>query len=162
MTKTCALCSAAFSTEDKRRKFCGVSCYRKQQTDKPNAGTFAAGSRPWNRDIKGIHLSPASEFKRGQVAINHAEVGSVRIRDDKNGRPRAFVKTAEPNQWTLRAVLTWEAINGPVPRGKVVHHKDRDSLNDDADNLDALTRAEHLAEHRDDLEAAKHQAWGGI
>ena len=31
-----------------------------------NKGTFKKGNNPWNKGLKGIHLSPASEFKEGQ------------------------------------------------------------------------------------------------
>lgn len=42
-----------------------------------------------------------------------------------------------------------------MARGLVIHHRDRDSLNDAPANLQALTRKEHAAEHRSELEAAR-------
>jgi hypothetical protein len=30
-----------------------------------NAYSFPNGHKPWNKDLKGIHLSPKSEFKKG-------------------------------------------------------------------------------------------------
>ena len=42
----------------------------------------------------------------------------------------------------------------PVARGLVIHHRDRDSLNDAPTNFQALTRKEHAAEYRGELEAA--------
>lgn len=33
-----------------------------------------------------------------------------------------------------------------------VHHKDRDKLNDDIDNLELVSKAEHLEEHRPDFD----------
>lgn len=95
----------------------------------------------------------------GFPADNHLPVGTVRIRTrhGRGGERRAWVKVAEPNSWKLRAQVVWEAANGPLPRGHVVHHKDGDKLNDALDNLEALTKASHLAEHvevyRDDLVA---------
>ena len=76
-------------------------------------------------------------------------VGTVRHRTYR-GVVRAWVKVAEPKKWRQRALVNWEAANGPLPKGKLVHHKDRNPLNDDPSNLQALTRAEHLAEHRDE------------
>lgn len=120
------------------------------------AHSFPAGHKPWNKDLKGIHLSPGSEFIRGQDAHNKCPVGTVTIRRRaRNDELRAYVKVAEPSTWKLRAVLVWEKANGPLPVGKLVHHKDRDSLNDALNNLEALTRREHIAEHRGDLLAAK-------
>jgi hypothetical protein len=107
----------------------------------------------------GQHLSNATEFQPGQDAHNRLPVGAVTIRRETHtGLDRAWVKTAEPNVWRKRAVVVWEAVNGPVPRGSVVHHRDRDSLNDAIENLQALTRKEHADEHRGELEAARAAA----
>ncbi len=100
----------------------------------------------------GQRISPRTEFRPGNPAHNKLAVGSTRVRKEANtGLLRAWVKTAEPNVWRKRAVVVWEAIHGPLPRGSVVHHQDRDSLNDDPDNLAGLTRKEHTAEHRREL-----------
>jgi hypothetical protein len=83
-------------------------------------------------------------------------VGTVRIRTNykRGGVKRAWVKTAEPNTWRLRAVVNWELENGPVPIGKVLHHKDRNKLNDAVCNLEPKSRAEHIAEHRSEFSKA--------
>ncbi|MGN8062759.1 HNH endonuclease signature motif containing protein [Ralstonia sp. 22111] len=102
--------------------------------------------------MKGIHLSPKSEFKKGRTTHNRLPVGSETIRRDKgSGASRVYRKVAEPNVWRLRAVLVWESLNGPVPKGCVVHHKDKDSMNDAPGNLECLSRAEHAREHKHDL-----------
>lgn len=101
---------------------------------------------------KGQRPSVATEFRRGQHAHNKAAVGEVRIRiETHTGLSRAWIKIAEPNAWQKRAVVVWVSAHGPLKRGLVIHHKDRDSLNDSIDNLQALSRAEHLEEHRDDV-----------
>ncbi len=102
----------------------------------------------------GQRLSPSTEFKPGQVARNKLPIGSVRIREETHtGLLRAWVKVAEPNVWQKRAILVWESMRGPLPKGWVVHHKDRDSLNDHPDNLVGMTRRDHAAEHRRELQA---------
>ncbi len=99
--------------------------------------------------MKGIHLSPDSEFKPGHDSGRSKPIGYVAIRTrSRDGRERAWVKIGEPNRWMLRARLTWISVNGPIPDGCLVHHRDRNPLNDDIANLEAMTRAEHLAEHR--------------
>jgi hypothetical protein len=104
----------------------------------------------------GEHRSAATEFKPGQDAHNRLPVGSVRVRRETHtGLDRAWVKTAEPNEWRKRAVVVWEAIHGPVPRGSVAHHRDRNSLNDEPANLQAMTRKEHADERRGELIAAR-------
>ena len=99
----------------------------------------------------GQRLSIATEIKPGTPAHNHLPVGSERVRREERGKLRAWVKVAEPSRWRLRAVVVWEKTHGPLPAGKVVHHRDRNSLNDNPSNLQALTRAEHTAEHRREL-----------
>lgn len=100
----------------------------------------------------GQRLSPATEFKKGQAAHNRVPVGTERVRTFR-GVQRAWVKVAEPNVWRERAKLVWEEHNGPIPRGRTIHHRDRDTLNDAPDNLQALTRREHALEHLDEVRA---------
>jgi hypothetical protein len=63
--------------------------------------------------------------------------------------------------WGLRHDATGKGpgveANGSLPRGSVVHHKDRNSENDALDNLQAMTRAAHAEEHRSEMNAAQ---WG--
>jgi hypothetical protein len=175
ITKTCEICGSAYQVKPYRAnkaRFCSQQCGgkwhmsvrampndhkvgNKWRAGQPPENAFHAGHAPWNRGLKGIRLSPETEFKKGQRSHKRMPVGTVSIRPDKNGVPRAFVKIADPNSWRLRAVVVWEGENGPVPPGKVIHHKDRDSLNDAPSNLDALTRKEHIAEHRRDFHRAK-------
>ena len=51
--------------------------------------------------------------------------------------------------------LVWERAHGPIPKGFVIHHLDRDPLNDAITNLQLQTRAEHLLEHRPEVEAKR-------
>lgn len=147
MVVICFECKTEFDTTDKRRKFCELKCYWASAKKNPNKGTFN-GQPPWNKDMKGIHLSPATEFKAGQRGPNWMPISSTVIHRNKQDSPRVWIKVAEPNEWRPRAVVVWEAKNGPLPKGKLVHHIDRDSLNDRPANLQALTRAEHINEHR--------------
>lgn len=102
----------------------------------------------------GQHLSPRTEFKPGQAAHNRLPVGSVTVRR-LDGVERAFVKIAEPSVWRERAKVVWEQEHGvAIPKGKVIHHRDRDALNDAPSNLVALTRAEHAIEHGSEVQAA--------
>lgn len=178
MSKTCERCASVFSFQAYRietARFCSRRCRSQWVASLPHAGgrgkpkpsakgnryrvglkpsnAFEAGHQPWNKNLKGIHLSPVSEFKPGPRPDRQAAIGAVRIRV-RNGCRRAFVKVQQPNVWRLRAVKVWEDANGPVPNGCVIHHDDRDSLNDALGNLICLTRAAHLAEHRNEHASA--------
>lgn len=120
---------------------------------------FRKGGIPWSKlHAKGMHLSPASEFKPGMRPANWRPIGTVKIRTHKGDLPRAWVKVANPNIWRLRAVVVWEATHGPLPAGRVVHHRDRDQLNDAPENLQALTRSAHNQEHSAELTASRRRA----
>ena len=102
---------------------------------------------------QGEHRSSITEFKPGQQPHNKLPVGTLRIRRETNtGSLRAWVKISEPNTWLKRSILVWESLNGPLPKGYVVHHKDRNSLNDASTNLQELSRRDHAEEHREELQ----------
>jgi len=179
LEKTCEICGSLFSVRPYRAataRFCSGHCrgvfvgtlpHIKNPGHRPwlignkfaaghrNATTFKPGDRPWNADMKGIHLSPESEFKPGRQVIR-LPIGTVRTRQRKrDNRPRAYIKVAEPNSWRLRAQMVWEAHHGPMKRGMVIHHHDRDTLNDDIANLRCMTKAEHITEHQQELREAR-------
>ena len=45
-------------------------------------------------------------------------------------------------------ILVWEALNGPVPDGHVVHHESHIHFDNRPDNLTLMTVSEHSAHHR--------------
>jgi hypothetical protein len=157
---TCEQCGAPFVREksgDRPIRFCNSACYQafRKATGYNMGGTFKPGLEPWNKNLKGIHLSPHSEFKKGCESNRLLPIGSTAIRICKGKKPRRFIKVAMPNKWELNAVYVYEQANGKVKKGNVVHHKDRDSLNDAIGNLQEMTRAEHIEEHRAEHQAAK-------
>lgn len=42
----------------------------------------------------------------------------------------------------------WEQANGPIPKNMVIHHKDFNRGNCNLNNLELLTRAEHMKLHK--------------
>jgi hypothetical protein len=81
----------------------------------------------------------------------------VTVRKDKQGNPRAWVKVADPKDWRPRAVVIWESIHGRLPEGQIVHHENRNTLDDRPENLVAISRSEHLQEHRTEFEDLRRQ-----
>lgn len=111
---------------------------------------FTKGHKPWNKDLKGIHLSPDTEFKSGRVGEKHMPVGYLTVRTHR-GVDRRFIKTEEPNIWVPYARYVWENEVGEIPENWIVHHKDRDTLNDNIENLQAMSREDHMIEHYGEL-----------
>lgn len=128
-----------------QRNFCSSECSKKNTV-------FKKGNDPWNKDLKGIHLSISSEFKKDKISLTKCPIGTVKVRvRNRDNRPRAFIKICQPNKWELRAKWIWMIHHGEIPKGYVIHHKDRDTLNDSIENLECLTRSEHILEHSQDL-----------
>ena len=158
----CDQCGKGFkrSKHPKRNiRFCGRSCFHAwRKENNVLTGCFQKGNKPWNKDLKGIHLSPESEFKKGQDPINKLPVGSVQIRRrKKDNNEHAYVKTAEPDKWGLRCYVEWEKRYGPVPKGLIIHHIDRNTLNDNLTNLSLESRATHMNEHRPEFEQKRKE-----
>ena len=110
-------------------------------TNRTNTGQFQKGHKTWNKDLKGIHLSPASEFKKGGLVgdrhhswaggVQHNKVDCTYLHDGCNKRVR-------------RPRRVYETHKGRIPPGFVVSHKDGDRYNDSPDNLEAISRAENM------------------
>lgn len=166
--RSCLICGVVVvvnPSRAKKFKVCSKPCWgkllskkmvgNKYRVGKKPSFSFAPGHTPWNKDKKGIHLSPASEFKKGMKSINHLPVGQLVIRTDKNGTKRRWIKIAEPNRWTEYAKWVWVHRGGrSIPRGLLVHHVNGNALDDRFENLQLVTRSEHINLHRKQLEAA--------
>ena len=104
-----------------------------------NKGSFKKGHSTWNKDLKGIHLSPETEFKKGENfgkdhpswkgGVQNNKVDCAYLHDGINKRVRRPRKVYEDNF-------------GPIPEGHIIFHKDWDKDNDEPWNLEAITRAE--------------------
>ncbi len=159
LTKTCLQCGEQYRVHPRSlstNRFCSRPCAARHQmrgnkhaVGNQSPSQFPKGHAPWNKDLKGIHLSPESEFTAGMAPLNKLPIGTVRTRTrhKRGGQQRRWVKVAEPNRWRLCAHVVWEKANGDIPPGHIIHHRDHDSLNDRIENLECLSRADHLREH---------------
>lgn len=153
----CEQCGLGFTRERnvlRKGRFCGQPCYHAwRKANGITIGQFKKGQVAWNKGAEGLRMSPATEFKKGHRPVNWVEVGAVRIRTCKRGgKRRAWIKVAEPRKWLLRATYVWCRAYGELPKGLIVHHIDRDTLNDSLVNLAAISRAAHIKEHRPEFE----------
>ena len=118
-----------------------IKSYRKNHhLNSGLTGHFEKGNVPHNKGKKtGSYPGMVStQFKKGNVPLNHRPVGSERVTRD-GYRER---KISEPNIWRAVHFLNWEAVNGPIPKGCVLIFKDRDRTNCEVSNLLLVTRAE--------------------
>jgi hypothetical protein len=106
-----------------------------------NKGSFKKSNTPWNKDKKGIHLSPETEFKKDQNVGEKHPSWKGGVQKPKNDC--AYLHAGN-SQRVRRPKTIWEKANGPVPKGYIIYHKDGDNKNDDLSNLEIITRAELL------------------
>lgn len=123
--KRCAVCGATMTVQPslaRRKRFCSKDCAR----------------QGW----KGQHRSRQTEFKPGSRPQNWVPVGSEAIRKGN----LCWIKVCEPNVWRARSHLVWEKSHRrSVPPGWIVRHRNGNSLDDRAINLEAMTRSRNLA-----------------
>jgi hypothetical protein len=114
----------------------------------PNQTAFAPGHETWNKGVKGLHLSPQSEFKKGRANERKLSVGTTTVRyRRRDKKPRRFIKISEQGGWTMFAKYLWEQHYGSLRAGDVVHHLNGNQLDDRIENLIALPRTDHPVFH---------------
>lgn len=172
--KICECCSKKYLVKNYRKdtaRFCSRSCaskmlYNKEAINrdksylignqfrkgKKPSYSFQKGHIPWNKGLKGIHLSEKTEFKKGHISNNKVEVGTIKKRTDRNGKVRNFIKIKEPNVWERYYIFLWKSKNGEIPKGYVLHHINKISDDDRLENLVCISRKEHIEIHRKDLQ----------
>lgn len=109
-----------------------------------SAYRFQKGHKTWNKGLSVDIGGNGTRFTAGHRPQTWRPVGSERI--DRDGILWRKVSDTRNKRadWQAVHVLTWEAINGPLPRGKFVVFADRNQRNFDPANLLAVTRAENM------------------
>lgn len=128
----------------------------------PNQTSFKKGLVPWNKGLRGVHFSPETEFKKGQESLKKMPLGTITVRVDKGGAARSWIKIAHPREWIEYAKFVWMQHRGNIPDGLLIHHIDKNSMNDELVNLQLATRAEHINLHRGDLKRQKARLAQGV
>ena len=124
-----------------------IQSFKKNRHIRSNVDTkFTADSTnrmAWFK--KGNHYSTATEFKKGQIPKNYAEVGTIRVRQDKDGPNQMYIKLTDTHNpakdWVLYNRYVYEQAHGPIPKGKVVAYLDGDTENCDLDNLICISKS---------------------
>jgi hypothetical protein len=103
-----------------------------------NRGSFKKGNVAWNKGLKGIHLSPETEFKKGQ--LTGSEHPSWKGGEQINSNDCVYVY-AGANKRIRRPRKVYQDAHGEIPKGWILYHIDKDMHNDSLDNLIAIPRA---------------------
>ena len=109
-------------------------------------GRYSKGDIPWNKDKKGIHLSPDSEFK-GDGSCAGEKSKSWKGGLQTNDRDGQMIWTGTGSR-TRVARFNYAKVHGEIPKGFVIYHIDGDKMNDDVTNLEAISRSELMVRNR--------------
>lgn len=107
-------------------------------------GCFKPGHAPANKGTKGVSKPNSGSFKKGHRPVNWMPVGSERI----NGDGYLDVKIAEPNVWHAKHRLMWEKKYGSIAKGMILTFKDSNKLNCSLENLELISRQEHVRRNK--------------
>jgi hypothetical protein len=100
--------------------------------------SYPEGKVAWNKGLKGIHLSPKSEFKKGQ--FTGSQHPSWKGGEQINANDCVYIY-AGANKRIRRPRKVYEDAHGEIPKGWILYHIDKDMHNDSLDNLIAIPRA---------------------
>lgn len=114
---------------------------------------FRKGRASWNRGIKGIHLSPSTEFKKGHQPTSTKHDGAITVRN-RNQTPYQYIRISKCN-WMLLHRKVWEDANGPIPRGHVIRFRNGNTLDVRLENLECISRSEHAMRNQNREKARK-------
>lgn len=108
------------------------------------AHRFKKGQAPVNKGLRRPGWAPgrmaSTMFPKGNKPHNYLPVGTVQKNTDGYLRR----KIADPNKWEFVHRKTWEAANGPIPRGYRIWWKDGNHENCALENLELLSGQEHM------------------
>ena len=102
---------------------------RKYKKHKDNPTSFKKGRKPWNKGKPGYQISSKS---KGYI--------------DSHGYLVFCIKKKQ----IFAHRMIWEKYHGKIPKGYIIHHKDKNRLNNDISNLKLITRGEHSKIHKND------------
>tara|TARA_R110002049_G_scaffold282589_3_gene462437 strand:+ start:307 stop:897 length:591 start_codon:yes stop_codon:yes gene_type:complete len=114
------------------------SLRKRKQWKTGRTGRFEKGNIPHpDARMKGPNKT---SFKKGSRPHNWKVVGSTRV--SKDGYVE--VKISEPKTWVQLHTIIWSAEHGDIPESHCVVFIDGDKSNVKLENLELITRAEHL------------------
>ena len=105
-----------------------------------NSGSFKKGHIPTTKGTKGIMKPNSGSFKKRHIANNRKSIGSERVNRDGY----IELKISNPDKWKLKHRVVFEKHYGDIPKNMIVIFLDKNKTNCDIDNLELVTKREHL------------------
>ena len=111
---------------------------------------FARGHQPWNKGTKGLIKANKTSFKKGNIPANN--MGGMKICRDgiyvlKETRGYKYTRNGKEHttgKYESLARKKYREAFGDFDKSKIIRFKDGDVFNVNIENLELITRAEHL------------------
>lgn len=142
LNSTCPECGQPKNPNAKRCWECGKEARRWALQGKPHSDERRAANREGQlrREDTSTRFD-VSALSKGKPAYNRKPIGSTRV---SNGHTQI---KCEDGKWRYRGRVVWAEANGPIPRGRLIHHINEDPHDDCLENLQMVTVAEHMRIH---------------
>lgn len=112
--------------------------------------SFSKGHVPFNKGKKMPEATydkcKATMFKKGHETVQTKYDNCISIRRDheqRGGPPYKYIRLSK-SKWIPLHVHIWQKKHGKIPKGMIVIFKDGDTMNCKIDNLEMISRAEHM------------------
>lgn len=126
---------------------------QKLAAERKRMGMYRKGSIPANKGKKqteymsaaAIEKTKATRFQKGHLPHNSEGINNldIHIRKDSRGIKYKWIRI-KLGEWVALQVYNWEKKFGPVPKGYILRFYDGDTMNCEPDNLELITRQEHM------------------
>jgi hypothetical protein len=106
---------------------------------------FKKGHQAWNTGTKGLTGANSGSFKKGSKPHNALNDWQEIVYTDKSGKQYIKIKLPEKTKAVFKHVYVWEQHHkNKVPKGQLIRFKDGNSFNLKPENLECITRKEHM------------------
>jgi len=116
-----------------------------------NTGQIKKGNIPFNKGMKGLVLNKngGGKFKKGSIPHNAYPDGHISVREHSDGSVWKYIHFTGRQAHLCHRYL-WEQAYGKLSRNDILKFKDGNSLNCTLDNLQKISRKEHIKNNRNE------------
>jgi hypothetical protein len=172
---TCPDCGRPKTKRAARCRSCGARTWKRTDEIRQRISRSKRGSAAWNKGLtkadrpslgrQGHSPDLVTREKMRQAKFGKVGPNAGRTKETHPGVARMAVANSHPvgsqrianghiqvkrqdGNWDYHARVIWEQANGTILRGILIHHRNENPFDDSLENLQAMTRADHVRVHK--------------